>query len=71
MTIERSISQEARHEWECEHCGEKYVVVYHSGADRSWTVQRLRDDGLREVLKQGEADKLLGEFPKDLAYSTR
>lgn len=57
-----------RHEWHCEHCDEKYVVSYHYGDNKSWTVQRLRDDGLREVLKAGEAERLLREFPTELAF---
>lgn len=56
------------HEWHCEHCDKNYVVSYHYGDNRSWTVQLLRGDGQREILSTAEADELLREFPKEIRH---
>lgn len=69
MKIESANGLNGRHEWICEHCDEKFVVVLHSGADKSWTVQRLRNDGLREIVTADEAQEIMQAFPKELAFS--
>lgn len=59
------------HEWRCEHGDCTYVVSYDYGAGSWWTVQRLRQDGLREVLGAGEAKGVLALFPKELRQAPK
>lgn len=66
MNIEYISDTGSRHEWQCVHCEVKYVVTYHY-FDGNWSVQRIRDDGEREILDRNEAEHLLSEFPRDRA----
>lgn len=68
MDIEYMSDTGSRHEWKCAHCDSDYVVTFHY-MDESWSVQRLRKDGEREILDRTEAEDLLGEFPRDRALS--
>lgn len=66
MNIEYMSDTGSRHEWKCVHCDASYVVTFHY-LDGAWSVQRIRDDGEREILDRGEAEQLLGEFPRERA----
>ena len=66
MQVEYINDTGSRHEWECV-CSElRYLVTFHY-IDGTWSAQRIRDDGEREVLKSSEAEALLSEFPREKA----
>lgn len=62
MNVEYISDTGSRHEWRCVHCEQKYVVTYHY-LDEAWSVQRVREDGQREIIDRKEADELLKAFP--------
>lgn len=66
MNIEYINDTGSRHEWRCVHSDEKYLVIFHY-LDETWSVQRIREDGEREILDRREAKQLLSLFPRDRA----
>ena len=68
MNIEYISDTGSRHEWRCAHCDSNYVVTFHY-LDGAWSVQRVRDDGQREILDRNVASELLDMFPQERALS--